>query len=1095
MSFTRSTRITGRRLLATIVAGSLAFAAAFGVAAPASAAEVDLTVNVTSDRGSYAADAPAIYTIRVDNRSDRATATGATVVLDVPNMAGSAVAWSTAVSGVAMGGGAAAPTSFAVSDAGRSVTATLPSIPGRGWVSYSLTAPGNPANGISGSLTVTARVAAAVGDTDVDTATDTATVGVVILPRPADYSTSIANAPTTGVADGATVTVDVAVVNTGVTNNLRSSLALTGDLSGVAQIIAATLLSGPGASPTLTPGTTGQLDVSGMPSGSTSVFRVEIQVGATCTPTGNPRNLTLASTVAPVGGVAEDVSLNADNTASAAFSVLTPVCLEADVSVTSIAQTVPTSGAIPHDGAFGFVAEYTNTGPDTAPSTIDFVLTWATGEGAPTLSADPACVATGGAVCPTSWLIESSANAGTPGQPGDRGTSSVAAIGSGAVVPAGGTLTITYSGIGGAADALICGTRTGSALTSITADPSFADADPLNNFDDVFPTEDIGVECGISRDFQVEVPWFKNDPDSTPLSQAGSVSFAPGDVAYFDITGINASDPDQGGLGIAGTAPYVDLNGYTLINNFGMNAPANFIAGNQQFDLSDPGNVFWQSDTGSLPVSPGTLSVPLLSGNPLAITCQAAPLGVCPDTAVRQQTLYPGVHPYPFMLDLGWTDPEQTVLPAGSTMRLLAAFKIPELPEQYQQAGCVPQGVLIDGSPTATSVTLPFYLIAFNEQTTSLSGEVAPARDQWRGVRALVEYTRCTQNLAIDQTIVDVGGAPIPAPTLPGDRTVRYRVTITNPAGSAPLSIPRFTEAFSPAVVAANATCDPSLSTGGAVCPTGTFTSGVRSLADGSTEPIGSGEAQLDISWGSSGAPTLPADSSVTFFVTASYPPETATTATAVASAFDATPGSPFPLVSDSDAVAPTAAAAILSIRKSVSPIDPAPGETVSFVVDLLNAGDAPSAAFFSDPLHPDLAAANPTGFASVSCQPITAAMNLLDGPLGSTPCPTITSDATGLRATIPSFAANSGLRITYTAIAPSEITSTPNIASIYADATIATLADRSAWANFLVTPLPAAMLAATGASLAPTAGVLLAGMLLILIGGGFVALRSRLRH
>lgn len=41
------------------------------------------------------------------------------------------------------------------------------------------------------------------------------------------------------------------------------------------------------------------------------------------------------------------------------------------------------------------------------------------------------------------------------------------------------------------------------------------------------------------------------------------------------------------------------------------------------------------------------------------------------------------------------------------------------------------------------------------------------------------------------------------------------------------------------------------------------------------------------------------------------------------------------------------------SPRRSVSPIDPHPGDTVSFVVDLLNAGDVATPAFFDDPLHP----------------------------------------------------------------------------------------------------------------------------------------------
>ncbi|WP_284296914.1 hypothetical protein [Homoserinibacter gongjuensis] len=538
-----------------VVVASLSMVAAGAVAAPAAtAADVDLAVNVSSDRAIYAVDQSAVYTVRIDNRSDQQTAAGATVALDVPNMLNSGLAWETSASAVSGGGGAAAPQNFVRSADGRTVTATLPALPAGGWISFALTAPGNPANGVTGALTVTATVTPAAGDTDVHVATDSATAGVVIKALPADYATSITGYPTAGVADGATITADVSIVNTGVRNNLRSTLSLAGELGTGTKLVSAVLLSGPAAAPTLTSDTAGRIDVGNLPAGTTSVVRFTIAVGAACNVAGTPRTLTLTSAVAPSGGVAEAVALNGDNTASATFSVLTPACRASDVRTDSLTQVTPASGALPHDGPFAFEAAYSNTGPDAAPSTIRFTLGWATGEGGPSMDADPVCVAAGGAVCPTSWEITPTVTPGTPGIPTSRGQSAVTAVGSGAVVPTGGTLTITYSGTGGAADDLICGDPAGSVLTSVTAAPSFTDADATNNFMNLAPGEQIGIACGISHDLRLTVPWYRNDPAGTPLPQT-TVDFEPGDTAYFDITALNASNPDQGGLGEAGTAP------------------------------------------------------------------------------------------------------------------------------------------------------------------------------------------------------------------------------------------------------------------------------------------------------------------------------------------------------------------------------------------------------------------------------------------------------------------------------------------------------------------------------------------------------------
>jgi len=1100
-------RLHGAKRGSILVAALAIFGVLGGGVTAASAANVDLTVNVSSDTGTYAIDDAAVYTVRVDNRSDRDTAAGATVVLDVPNMVGSSSNWDTAVSAVSTGGGADAPTGFVRSTNGQTVTATLPSLPAGGWVSYALTAPGHPASGVTGSITVSATVTPAAGDTDVELGTNTSTVGVVILDVLADYATTLGNYPGSSIADGGTFTTEVTFTNSGVGNTLAGSLGLSGDLADGSQIVGIELLSGVGPEPTITPSTSISIPMDAMDSGASNVYRVTIDAGATCTTAPDTRVLTLNSTVSHNNGVAEPAGLNSDNDATANVSALTPACLYSDVSVTLLEQTEPAAPAsIPAGGPFEFQAVYTNSGPDTATNEVVFTLGWPTGEGAPSFDVDPTCVATGGATCPTSWSLEQNVVEGVPGAENVRGSSSATATGSDAIIPPGETIIVTYTGIGGAEDTLICGSGDSLVDTRIAASSQFYDSDTTNNQETINVQGYVGVDCGINRDLQLEVPRYLNDPSSV-ATPTGTLVVSPGDTVYYDITASNESDPDQAGLGEAGTAPYVDINGYTRLVRFGFVAPTNFVANNQQFDLSDPGNVFWQSDTGDIPVTAFTGDLePMASDNPLNIMCMSSAPVVCPDYAERRSNQFPTSYPYAFNMNLLWSEPDQTVLPAGETLRLLAGFKVPDLLPQYEEAGCVPPGVLINGSPTATSVSMGMRLDSFAEETDNLSGEINGTNDRYSLQWIQVNYTRCAEDLQIDQSIVDGSGVEIVSPTLGSDRAVRYAVTITNPAGSSELALPRFTQAFSPEVESVTATCDPALSTGGAICPVGTFTGGVRHLADGSTEALSLGDAQLDITWGDSGAATLPADSSVTFYIEVAYPVATATAATATATAFDSEPGSPFPLVSDSDAIVPATSDAVLTVRKSVTPIDPEPGETVSFVVDLLNAGTADTSAVFTDPMSAGLLAANPSGFGNVTCTPVTAGMNLLDGTLGSTPCPTITSDATGLHADIPVFEANSGLRISYTAIAPDSSVSISNVANLLADGTQATTADRAAWVNFL-TQEPAALtpaspdeenpsLARTGASSNGELGLasMLLGFGLLLLVSAMVRRRRAMR-
>jgi uncharacterized repeat protein (TIGR01451 family) len=123
-----------------------------------------------------------------------------------------------------------------------------------------------------------------------------------------------------------------------------------------------------------------------------------------------------------------------------------------------------------------------------------------------------------------------------------------------------------------------------------------------------------------------------------------------------------------------------------------------------------------------------------------------------------------------------------------------------------------------------------------------------------------------------------------------------------------------------------------------------------------------------------------------------------------------------------------------LSIQKRVSPQIVAPNTLVTFTVTVINVGKAPANnAVFTDALPPALLATNPSGYVNVTCTDITQQSTFVPNPKGVAACPPITSNASGLSATIATFGVNTALRFTYQALMPSTTVSVDNIASVTA--------------------------------------------------------------
>lgn len=1041
--------------------------AALSGAGLASAASVDLVVNVAADKASYAAAELETYTVVLTNRGP-AAATNATFSLNVPSTGSSAAAWNSGVSCVASGG-AVCPASYTLPLGGTTLSGTVPSMPVNGKLTLTVPAPGSVASYVSGGMNVVATVAPGPADTNADTSTDTSNIFVYIAPPQLGYATAVAGPANIAAPGNTQATYTVVLQNTGAdTNDIVSRMTLaiaqgTGSASSLgylpgtrfnsitctgatggascANVVAtvndpypATIIS---PQPMLLVNFTnynGDLEQSigatQMPGGSSLTLSVVVDVGIAACSTNGPgdnRVLTLTSELAPISpsGGYENPSSPADNTAVQSTTVGAQLCGQGDLVLNGITQppSQATNGVGPN-APFSYTVTYSNASGVAATNVpVGFSLLWPTT--AASLNA-PSCTPSGGAQCPASYSL-------TGGSSGAVSPS----------MPVGSSLQITYTGTSGADTTQQCKPLYAVAQASISPPSDFLDTNynqtsPVyqtnqnrmgNNSYQVVTQGNIGVPCTPSFDAAAT----KSGPYlDLAATIPAPLPLKPGQYVYFKISVTNAAP----GL------PFTDYAIGDNVNNLNLNSTAYDRTGSRTNRIemtAKPG------DPAGLSTPPGyTLPgfTPPLAVDPfdMGVHCTASGGAVCPDYVTPGGSGGGGGgYWHTTGWNAYWSGTSKPQFPVGGTLEFVSTFRVPPLQPQYAAGGCYQNGQLVNATNTG---------FIGEVKVDPLGSDRAGSNDSMQ-VPMPVNLPACTQTLAVSKTIS--------SPTVPASGLLDFTVVVTNTSASN-LDLPRLIDAsFEPLEPVMTMTCQST--TGGAACPGFTPQQGVKVLADGSTRPIDDSDSMFnnrpsfDFVWGTAGAATMPPGSSVTFHVTAQHP--VGQIPSANYAFFSGAPESAHPYWPTVRASAgPTVATAgALALAKVVTPVQAMPGQTVSFTVDAINyAADASNVAF-NDAMAAAMAAANPAGFANLACRPITAADNVF--PAGTAvvaaTCPSFSSTASGISATIPVFPANSGLRLTYTATAPTAASSVPNIAQLQHVPGVVTQGDANSQVNYSV--------------------------------------------
>ena len=1038
--------------------------AAFGVAAsivfvgaPASAADVDLVVNVSTQQNVYLAEDVATYSVRVDNRGAQSTSVPSTVTLNVPNTRNTATAWEQSVTCEAFGG-AVCPTS-PFTRAGETISASIPSIPVAGYVVFTVRAPGEASNNIRGPVQVTATVAPQAGDVDLETSTDESFISVLIASPDMRYGTTVTG-PSTAAAVS-TQTYDVVISNDGSKNSVYANIALVagaGSGSATTTPIAGLALAGVECvnesvaglcanlrtvefssqlsptqpNPITVAGTSARLGFVDMPAGSSATLRLTVNTGrpACNDAVGSAnRTLTLSSGVRWIlsRGAAEPATENSNNSGSVITNLPAPQCAIGDIATQSLQQPdAQASAGVTPGGPFSYTATYTNlSGSPALGAAPSLYLVWPGGEG--TVMATPTCVATGSAVCPTSW-----------------NASGLGISGVGADIPVGGVLTITYTGTAGADDVTVCRPRPMAARASIQPPLNFRDTNYVpdgawvnnapslgNNGRQLLSQANVGSPCTQSHDDAVQLTGPYTDNAATiPLNGPA----VPGQVLYFRtlFTSIDpAPDFNTYSASTSVSVPYNNVMSYSESNRW------------VRHQAGDPSGLPYRDDEYSF--GQGVLTVPFDTG----VRCVASGGATCPTEVGGSGGASGGGGS---LYNMGWSSywkpGTQPAMPAGSSLSFISTYRIQGLDSYYVDSQCIPNGVAwgaTTGTDTATIMNLT--VRAGVEATTNPASADRATLNDSATTLVPVQITRCENTLEVEKTAV--------TETLPASRLAQYDIVVRN-TSEAPLDLPRVIDIFQND---APATIECTGRTLGALCPDFVPADDTRYFADGTTGPSTFREseytptAQFDFVWGEAGEPTMPPGSSVTFRVSIQYPTSsTAASYNTVLFGADASAeAGPWPFAGAGASMG-TASGSALVVSKSISKSAPRPGEVVTFTVDVVNSGATIPVAYLADAMHSLLLPTNPGGFGNLTCRAITAEDGVLrpGTAVGTTACPTFVSAPSGITGTIANFTANSGLRLTYTAVAPLISASIPNLATLSQSNTSVTAGDGSSKVNLL---------------------------------------------
>jgi uncharacterized repeat protein (TIGR01451 family) len=283
-------------------------------------------------------------------------------------------------------------------------------------------------------------------------------------------------------------------------------------------------------------------------------------------------------------------------------------------------------------------------------------------------------------------------------------------------------------------------------------------------------------------------------------------------------------------------------------------------------------------------------------------------------------------------------------------------------------------------------------------------------------------------------TIQKVILPPATASSVPPTGLITYDVTLTNTSTTATLDIPHFVDSpNAPGVTISVLSINCTVLGGGAKCPSAAMVAGTKVPAFGSPTPLPD-LFDIDYEWGVVGNNTFPPRSALKITITVQlsnptrlfsfiYNPAT------FSGEHDPNGWTP---VSASVVIQPPPVPA-LSLQKKVSPQIAAPNTLVTYTVILSNIGAAAANnAVLTDALPAALLASNPAGYLNATCTDITA-QAFVPSPKGVAVCPSITSNASGLSATIATFGANTALQFTYQALMPATTVSIDNMASVTA--------------------------------------------------------------
>ena len=349
----------------------------------------------------------------------------------------------------------------------------------------------------------------------------------------------------------------------------------------------------------------------------------------------------------------------------------------------------------------------------------------------------------------------------------------------------------------------------------------------------------------------------------------------------------------------------------------------------------------------------------------------------------------------------------EIALAPGATLTYIVPFTMPiHINRCHGPDRTSNQASAIFASPTATLLMTPLSIV-----------------DQFIGMPPCVPGA-----LAIDKQIL----LPATATSIPPSGEISWSVTLTNASPTATLDIPHFidqTFAFGVDADIVNISC--SVLSGGAQCPATPVVAGVQTPASGPTSPLAS-PLDIDHEWGFVGNNTFPPGSSIEFVITAQLAnPDSTFGCISNTASFNGQSDPNGWIQAQDSAVSCPPPGPDLSLQKSVSPQIAGPGDTVTYTVTVVNIGTASAdGAVLIDPFPAALLPSNTNGYINVSCTDISNS-SFIPNPQGTAVCPTITSNANGLQATITSFGPNSALQFSYQAVMPQSVVSVDNLATV----------------------------------------------------------------